>query len=80
MNKQSINTKQTVTDEDIRKLVLARLRMLSSGRKISIGSDGEFSKEELINRVEKNDDIGKKITQIQLEYLQSLKNGIFLSE
>lgn len=80
MNKQPTNTRQMVTDEDIRKLVLARLRMLSSGRKISIGSDGEFSKEELISRVEKNDDIGKKITQIQLEYLQSLKNGIFLSE
>lgn len=80
MNKQPTNTRQMVTDEDIRKLVLARLRMLSSGRKISIGSDGEFSKEELISRVEKNDDVGKKITQIQLEYLQSLKKGIFLSE
>ena len=80
MNQRPAFIKQTVTDEDIRKLVLARLRMLSSGRKISIGSDGEFSKDELISSVEKNDDIGKKITQIQLEYLQSLKNGIFLSE
>ncbi len=80
MSQKSTSMKHTVTDEDIRKLVLARLRMLSSGRKISIGSDGDFSKDELISRVEKNDDIGKKITQIQLEYLQSFKSGVFLSE
>jgi len=73
-------TPKIITDEDIRKLVIARLRLLSAGRKISIGSDGEFTKDELINRVNQDDEVGKKIVQIQLEYLQSLKNGIFLSE
>lgn len=70
----------TVTDEDIRKLVIARLRMLSSGRKMSIGSNGEFSRDELIKRVEKNDEVGKKIVKIQLQYLQSLKDGVFLGD
>lgn len=73
-------TKKTVTDDEIRKLVIARLQTLSSNRKISIGSEGEFSKEELIESVNKNDEIGKKITEIQLQYLRSLKKGMFVSD
>jgi len=69
-----------VTDEDIRKLVVARLRSFPAGRKISIGADGEFTKDELIDRVEKDDRIGKKIVQVQLSYLQSLKEQRFLEE
>lgn len=68
-----------ISDKDIRSLVIARLRALSGGRKISMGSDGEFSKDELIKRVTKNDDIGKKITEIQLQYLKSLKEGFLLA-
>jgi hypothetical protein len=69
-----------VTDEEIRKLVVARLHSFPSGRKISIGADGEFTKDELIDRVEKDDHIGKKIVEIQLSYLQSLKEQRFLEE
>ncbi len=68
-------TVKSVTDEEIRKLVVSRLRSFPSGKKISIGADGEFSKEELIKRVEENDEIGKKITDIQLNYLRFLKEG-----
>ncbi len=70
----------TVSDEDIRNLVIARLRTFSRDRKISIGSEGEFSADELIERVKKDDDVGKTIIQIQLQYLQSLKEGLFLSD
>ncbi|MEK7514114.1 MAG: hypothetical protein AAB580_04465 [Patescibacteria group bacterium] len=73
-------SEKKVTNEEIRKLVIARLRTLSGGKKISIGSDGEFSREELIKRVTDNDQVGKKIVQIQLEYLRSLKEGLFLPE
>lgn len=77
MNKKS--DKKT-TSQDVKELVIARLRSLSSNKKISIGSDGEFSIDELINRVEKDDEVGKKMVQIQLQYLRSLKKGIFLPE
>lgn len=70
----------SVSDADIRNLVIARLRTLSSGRKISMGSDGEFSTDELIKRVAKNDGIGKKIIEIQLQYLRSLKEGFLLAD
>lgn len=72
--------KKKVTDEEIRQLVVARLRSFPSGKKISIGSDGEFSKEELIDRVSNNDPVGNKIIQIQLSYLQSFKEGLIFEE
>ncbi len=77
---QKQSDKQVITDQEIRELIIARLRSLSSGKKISIGSEGEFSKEELIERVRKEDSIGKKIIQIQLSYLQSFKEGILPEE
>ncbi|MEK7127098.1 MAG: hypothetical protein AAB838_00040 [Patescibacteria group bacterium] len=64
------------TDEEIRKIVVARLRQFPSGKKISIGMNGEYSKDELIDRVEQGDKIGQKIIAVQMAYLQSLKEGI----
>jgi len=76
-----MNTQDSrVTDEDVRKLVVARLHSFPAGRKISIGADGEFTKDELIERVEKDDRVGKKIVEIQLSYLQSLKEQRFMEE
>ena len=58
--------------EDIVNLVTARLRTIPSNIEISVGGDGSFSIEELIKRVEKQDDIGKKMIEMQLSYLRSL--------
>lgn len=74
-----VKTKK-ISDGDIRKLVVARLRTLSGNKRVSIGSEGEFTREELIKNVEENSGIGKKIIQIQLEYLQALKKGLFFQE
>ena len=65
-----------ITDEEIRQLVIARLETLPSDRKISIGSAGEFNKEELITHVKQGDAIGKKIVQVELEFLRAMKEGI----
>lgn len=69
-----------ITDPEIRQLVIERLKVLSSGKKISVGSEGDFTKEELIDHVEHDDSIGKKIIQVQLSYLQSLKTGVLFDE
>ncbi|OGY25469.1 MAG: hypothetical protein A2Z11_03510 [Candidatus Woykebacteria bacterium RBG_16_43_9] len=69
-----------VTDEEIRKLVIERLKTLPSDRKISIGSDGDFSRDQLITAVEKENDVGRKIIDVQLEFLRSLKEGILPDE
>ena len=66
--------------EEIKNLVIARLEVLPSDVSISIGSQGQFTRDELIKHVEKNDKIGKKIIEVELEYLQKLKEGIFYDQ
>jgi len=73
-------TDKKVTSGEIKELVIARLRTLSSNKKISIGSEGEFTINELISRVQKDDEVGKKMVEIQLQYLRSLKEGILLTK
>ena len=66
--------------EKIKELVLARLRILPPDASISIGSDGSYSKNDLIEHVQKNDELGKKITEIELEYLKMFKEGFFYAQ
>lgn len=68
------------TDEDIRQLVIERLKTIPYGKGVFIGSGSSFSKKELIDHVEKDDEIGKKIVDVQMTYLRSLKTGIFFDD
>lgn len=63
------------TEEQIQELVVARLQIMPPDASISLGSAGEFTRNELIEHVKKADEIGKKITEIQLEYLRLLKEN-----
>ncbi|MFZ3077049.1 MAG: hypothetical protein WA139_01210 [Candidatus Aenigmatarchaeota archaeon] len=64
--------------EDIKQLVIMRLETLPANKKISIGSYGEFSKEELIEHVKKEDGIGRKMIEVEMEFLKAFKEGIIL--
>lgn len=68
------------SQKEITQLVIERIRTLSPGRKISIGSEGMFTKEELIDHVRKGDKIGEKIVKVQISFLQSLKKGVLFDE
>jgi len=69
--------KNNQIDEQVKKVVIANLQGLSPDLRMHIGSAGEFSREELIDNVEKETDVGNKIVEIQLNFLRSLKEGIF---
>jgi len=72
--KKSKERKQELsTDEEIRQLVIARLSVLSPNTMISIGSEGSFSRDELIKSVQKGDKIGEKFEQVEMEWLRSFK-------
>jgi len=58
--------------EDTINLVIARLKTIPSNVELSVGNEGSFSVEELIEKVKKQDDIGKKMIEMQLAYLRSL--------
>lgn len=66
-------------NDDIKELIIARLEVLPDNKSISIGSNGDFTKQELIEHVKTGDSLGRKITEIQMEYLRLLK-GNFLYE
>lgn len=66
--------------EDIKELVIARLDILPADKKISIGSSGEFTKSELIERVKEEDEVGRKVIEMELTFLRALKEGKLLEE
>lgn len=51
----------TDTDKDIQDLVIARIQTLPDDVELSIGSEGDFTKDELIDHVRQGDDVGQKI-------------------
>jgi len=61
-----------IISEDIINLVIARLETIPPDVEMSVGNEGSFPIGELIKRVKKQDDIGKKIIEMQLAYLRSL--------
>lgn len=65
--------KKDISDE-IKELVIARLEVLPEDTGISVGSAGEFTRDELIQRVKQGDEIGQKIVEVELNYLKSLKD------
>ncbi|MBL7150804.1 hypothetical protein ISS86_02650 [Candidatus Microgenomates bacterium] len=69
-----------VSDAEIRRLVVERLRTLPSGKQISIGSQGSFTKDELIKKVKSGDKLGKKMIKVELAFLRALKKGEFFDE
>ena len=79
MAKKSKNSKQKISD-DLKELVIARLDVLPPDKKISIGSSGDFTKEELIECVEMGDDVGQKVAELELTFLKALKEGTLLEE
>ena len=74
MRKKNIAPKK-VSDAEVRRLVVERLKTLPSGKQISIGDEGSFTKDELIEKVELGESIGKKIIKVELEFLRALKEG-----
>lgn len=67
-------------DEEIKQLVIERLKAIPADKEISIGNEGDFSTKDLIERVEKNDVVGRKVIKIQMEFLRALKTGKLLDE
>ncbi len=75
MPDKSKKTKNNGLDKDIKELVKARLNVLPKNVSVSIGQEGTYSRDELIDHVNKEDNIGQKVTQVEMEFLQAIKTG-----
>lgn len=76
-----MNEKEKKDLEELKKeIVIARLSQASPNIKVSFGmSDGKFlGREELIEQVKQNTEMGEKIVKVQLEYLKAFKKGIVI--
>ena len=56
------------------------LEPLPANSVISIGSNGDFTKEQIIKSVQDGDKIGRKMIEIEMSFLQSLKEGVLYDE
>lgn len=70
-----VSKDKILSDEEVRKLVVARLLVLSPDTMISLGSEGSFTRDQLVESVDRGDKIGEKMIEIQMEWLRSFKNG-----
>ena len=62
---------------DLKETIIFRLSTMPPGRKMSIGSYGEFGRDALIEHVKKEDAVGKKIIEVELEFMRAMKEGKF---
>jgi len=73
-SKKWIENLDEATKQEVIDLVVARLKTMPSNASLSIGGQGDFSIDELVNDVEQINDIGLSVIQTQLDYLRSLKD------
>ncbi|OGL65957.1 hypothetical protein A3B21_02160 [Candidatus Uhrbacteria bacterium RIFCSPLOWO2_01_FULL_47_24] len=62
-------------EDEIKELVIARLQTLPDDISVSVGADGEYSRDQIIQHVEEGDEVGKKMVEIEMNFLRSLKEG-----
>lgn len=64
----------TNTEKNLIELVISRLQTIPDNQEISVGAEGRLTKSQLIQHVKKGDELGKKFVEIELHYMQSLKD------
>jgi hypothetical protein len=62
-------------EELLKKIVLMNLETMPLNYRLSIGNEGFFDRNQLIEHVNKNDKIGKQILDSELKFMQSISRG-----
>lgn len=58
----------------LKEIVLARLQVMPDDMTVTVGSEG-LDKKDLTEHVESEDEIGKQLMEMELEYLRDLASG-----
>lgn len=66
--------KNSQVSEDIRKLVLARIKTMPEELKISIGSS-EYSKDQILKSTEENNELGQQVMDVHMNFVRSMASG-----
>ena len=71
-----MNSKEQELNETLKKLVIARIEAsMSSTLKLSIGSDGSLTKNQMIESVMEGNEVGKRIMQTHLNFMRAQATG-----
>lgn len=71
--------KKQVINEELKKIVIERLKSMPENLKVSLGDkEGFLSKKEIVENIEKETEMGIALYNIQVYHLLSLKKGIIL--
>ena len=63
-----------------KELVLARLEVLSPELHFSVGADSEnFSRNEMVEQINEDTEIGKDFVKVELEFLRAFKDGSLMN-
>ena len=76
MTVQSVDESRLTEEErqKLKEIVLARLNVMPDDVTVSIG-DNSLNKQALTKHVESEDEIGKQMMEMELEFLQDLASG-----
>jgi len=61
--------------EELKKIVVIKLESMPSNYKLSLGNEGVFDKNQLIERVNKMDKIGKQVLEMESRFMKALLKG-----
>lgn len=70
------DSQKVVSNEDVKNIVLERLKILSPDTVISIGSSENVSRDELIQHVKDEDSVGELFAEMQMEWIRSFKEKV----
>ena len=61
--------------ERLKQIVLMKIATMPKNYKLSIGGEGSFNKAQIVEHVNKMDDVGKKILDMELRFIKALSRG-----
>lgn len=70
------DSQKVVSNEDVKNIVLERLKILSPDTVISIGSSENVSRDQLIQHVKDEDSVGELFAEMQMEWIRSFKEKV----
>lgn len=64
--------------KNIKNLVKERISVMPNNIKLSIGNYGTFDKKTLIESIDKENEVGNEIIEMQLNFIKALTSGKFI--
>lgn len=61
-----------MSEEYLKQLVVARLRTVPPNVDFSFGDYGDFTRDQLIQEVEKNTEVGRETIQIEINFIHEM--------